>query len=210
MYQVVFLGVAGIGISVLAKQLYEALLKQEQLSNENNTSKESSNITKSAAGDKNLVVKDAPITKSKNVVFIKESRLSKSVQTLFDEDPTKHVRKTPSTWFECLNNQEDEILYLIFLNMECGLTEEQISDCVRKVNRRSQMQLKANDLATLEEWVATGKKVFAFRVSDEEILFELHTKARIVDLTRQMMGTGEVMVVLGLGPARIRELRDVV
>lgn len=186
MYRLFFFTFASAGVSIFAKQLYEAIYgKRESV----------------LSTDAHLVDKDG----TQDTV---DSELQPQTSPLLDEESPQTQRRH-TRWFRVLNAPDDRLFYLILFNTECALQPEELADYVQRVNQLSQVKVKASDPSVLQEWVDTGKGLFLLQVSNEQRLFYLHGKAKEKRVPRMMLGNGQMMVLMGLGPARVRELREV-
>lgn len=104
---------------------------------------------------------------------------------------------------------DDHLNYMIILNNDCGLSPSEIEAYIRTLNHHAQRRMRKHDEGTFNEWINTGKTVSAFKVPNEDCLANIQVRAKAQSLSRCMLTNGDSLVVLGLGPARVREFHRV-
>lgn len=261
MYPVIFYSVAGVGVTVFAKQLYEALSQdrasgdskhnmlmddahdlnvndsksvakdadlisisnestygsdadEETLAKGSSNSSEATTYTCVWTQDSIIIEENSPPVTSKALLDKESTALSLTSSgtgtlSLSNKESTLVSLASNLSCFQFPNTSEEHLFYIIFLNMACGLNPTELVDCVRKVTKRSQMALKSKDRSMLEEWIATNKRCCVYRVPNHEKLLHLSKNAKKMNMIRVTYSSEGVVIALGLGPARLRDFREI-
>lgn len=208
--RVAFFGIAGISVSIYVKKLYNAIYCQDCDRNDD------SNDT--------LLVQNAPpmIERTAMSVVRKVSSiaqfalgspgrtLSLSVLSSALIDPGSVHEQSATHWFQTVDYSDDYLHYIILLNDQCGLSNAEFEEHIRRMSRHVDGMMETFDAAKLREWRQV--RASKWNVPNEACLAAVHGRARSQGMLRCLLTNhayDNSLVMLGLGPATVQEIHRV-
>ncbi|KAI5751360.1 hypothetical protein M8J77_006709 [Diaphorina citri] len=179
--KLLLLGVAGVGATVYAKYLYEAVKRTKQ--------KLDKLLDSGSDG---------------SIRFIENETCSSS--HYFD---LESLSLSGLTWMSTIKADHAPI-YMVLLNSDCVLTRQEYKNYVKRVSHVSLKKMQAQDASFFAEW-NVKRVAYTVKVNGEEDLVLLHQKAKARGIPRLLMmdESNTTCVVLGLGPARAIDVKIV-